>query len=201
MPTQPASRVGRRPGRQDTRGQILAAARASFAARGFAGSSMRLIAAEAGVDAALIHHYFASKQQLFLATIELPLPIDELVQGLADSGVDGLGRRVITAILAVWDSDLQPSLVAAVRGILAEPQITRTAAEFLSAEIVDRLLSGLDLPAAETERRGALVASQILGVLVGRYVLCLPPLVAQTSEELAAAIGPTLQRYLEGATE
>ena len=78
--------------------------------------------------------------------------------------------------------------------------MTRVAAEFLSLEVVGRLLSGLDLPAAEAERRGALVASQMLGVLVGRYVMCLPPLVAQTSADLAAAIGPTLQRYLEGET-
>lgn len=200
QPTQPAGRVGRRPGRQDTRGQILAAARGSFAARGFAGSSMRSIAAEAGVDAALIHHYFDSKQQLFLATVELPLPVAELVQALADSGVDGLGQRLITTILAVWDSELQPSLVAALRGVLAEPEMTRVAGEFVSVEVVGRLLSGLDLTAVEAERRGALVASQILGVLVGRYVMCLAPLVAQTSADLAAAIGPTLQRYLEGET-
>jgi AcrR family transcriptional regulator len=198
MSTQPVSRAGRRPGRQDTRGQILAAARHSFAERGFGGSSMRAIAADAGVDAALIHHYFDSKQQLFLATVELPVPIDELVQSLADRGVDGLGTRTITTILSIWDSELQASLVAAIRAVLAQPEMTAAVGEFLSLEVIGRLLSGLGLPPAEAKRRSALVSSQILGVLVGRYVLKLEPLVAQSSADLVAAIGPTLQRYLEG---
>jgi len=200
MPTQPVGRAGRRPGRQDTRGQILAAARHSFADRGFAGSSMRAIAADAGVDAALIHHYFDSKQRLFLATVELPLPLDEMVQVLADSGLDGLGPRIITTILAAWDSELQPSLVAALRGALAEPDMTRVVGEFLSLEVIGRLITVLELPEAEAQRRSALVSSQLLGIVVGRYVMKLPALVAQPSTELVAAIGPTLQRYLEGDT-
>ena len=198
MPGEPAGRVGRRPGRRDTRGEILAAARQGFARSGFAATSMRMIAADAGVDPALIHHYFANKQQLFLATIELPLPLDELLPQLAAGGLDGLGHRLIGTILNVWDSDLQPGLVAALRGVLAEPELSRATSEFLSMEVIDRLLGGQGLTPAEVQRRSALVAAHILGVVVGRYVMLLPALVAQDSADLVAAIGPTLQRYLDG---
>jgi AcrR family transcriptional regulator len=192
------AKSGRRPGNQDTRGEILTAARHAFAARGFAGASVRGIAAEAGVDAALVHHYFDTKEQLFLATIELPLPLGEVVEGLTAGGTEGLGERIITTLLTVWDSDLQPSLVAALRTGLAEPGMTRSLSEFVTLEVIGKLLSNLDLPEKEATLRTGLVASQLAGVIIGRYVLRLPALTEQSPETLAAAIGPTLQRYLSG---
>jgi AcrR family transcriptional regulator len=192
------AKSGRRPGNQDTRGEILTAARHAFAARGFAGASVRGIAAEAGVDAALVHHYFDTKEQLFLATIELPLPLGEVVERLTAGGTEGLGERIITTLLTVWDSDLQPSLVAALRTGLAEPGMTRSLSEFVTLEVIGKLLSNLDLPEEEATLRTGLVASQLAGVIIGRYVLRLPALTEQSPETLAAAIGPTLQRYLSG---
>ena len=192
------SKAGRRPGNQDTRGKILDAARDAFATKGFAGTSMRAIAAEAGVDAALIHHYFDSKQQLFLATVQIPVPVGDIAQHVAAEGIDGLGERLIRTILRIWDSDLQPSLVAAIRTSLTDPSMLRSLGEFLTLEVIGRILETLELPEKEAERRAALTASQVLGVVVGRYVLQLPPLVAQSSESLVAAVGPTLQRYLQG---
>ncbi len=95
MRAEPAPRLGRRPGNQDTRGAILAAAREAFAARGFAGASVRAIAADAGVDPALIHHYFDSKQQLFLATVQLPLELPQLIERVTAGGMVGLGERLV----------------------------------------------------------------------------------------------------------
>lgn len=189
---------GRRPGNQDTRGDILIAARHAFAARGFAGASVRGIAAEAGVDAALVHHYFETKEQLFLATVNIPIVLTDLLDQVTATGLDGLGDRLIRAILAVWDSDLQPSLVAAVRTALTDPNLTRSISEFLTLEVISRILRAVDLPEDEATRRAGLVASQVLGVLMGRYVLRLPPLVIQSSDDVARAVGPTLQRYLSG---
>jgi AcrR family transcriptional regulator len=191
-------KVGRRPGNQDTRGQIIAAARHAFAAKGFAGASMRGIAAEAGVDAALIHHYFDNKQQLFLATVALPLGLpDVLEQVTAGDRVD-LGERVVRTVLGVWDSELQPSLVAAIRTALTDPALTRSVGEFLTLEVVGRVLRQDDLPPEEANRRAGLVASQILGLVIGRYVLRLPVLVDRQTEDLVAEIGPTVQRYVDG---
>ena len=192
------SAKGRRPGNRDTRGEILTAARHTFAAKGFAGASVRGIAAEAGVDAALVHHYFATKERLFLATVDIPIVLTDLIDHVTASGLDGLGDRIIRTILSVWDSELQPSLVGAVRTALTDPGLTRTISEFLTLEVIGRILRTVQVPEPEASRRAGLVASQVLGVIIGRYVLKLPPLAAQSSDHLAAAIGPTLQHYLTG---
>ena len=197
-PHRASRKSGRRPGNQDTRGAILAAAREAFAAKGFAGASIRSIAAGAGVDAALVHHYFETKQQLFLATVAVPVPFGELVQELADGDVDVLGERLAGRILAIWDSDAQPALIGAVRTALTQPDMSRSVTEFLSLEVIGRIVGALDLPAAEAHRRGGLVASQIVGLIVGRYVLRLPVLAASSSADLARTVGATLQHYLTG---
>ena len=198
MVNQREPRVGRRPGNQDTRGQIITAARHAFAAKGFAGASMRAIAAEAGVDAALIHHYFENKQQLFLATVALPLDMPQKLENIAVGDRDGMGERLVRTVLGVWDSDLQPSLVAAVRTTLTDPALTKSVGEFLALEIIGHLLHRDDLPAEEANRRAGLAASQILGLVMGRYVLQLPFLVGRRTEDLVIEVGPTVQRYLEG---
>jgi AcrR family transcriptional regulator len=191
-------KVGRRPGNQDTHGQIIAAARHAFAAKGFAGASMRGIAAEAGVDAALIHHYFENKQQLFLATVALPLGLPDVLEQVAAGDRVDLGERVVRTVLGVWDSELQPSLVAAIRTALTDPALTRSVGEFLTLEVVGRVLRQDDLPPEEANRRAGLVASQVLGLVIGRYVLRLPVLVDRRTADLVAEIGPTVQRYVDG---
>jgi AcrR family transcriptional regulator len=191
-------RVGRRPGNQDTRGQIITAARQAFAAKGFAGASMRGIAAEAGVDAALIHHYFENKQQLFLATVTLPLEMLQKLEEVAAGGLDGIGERLVRIVLGVWDSDLQPSLIAAIRTTVTDPSLTRSVGEFLALEIIGHVLRRDDLPPEEANRRAGLAASQMLGLVIGRYVLQLPLLVSRRSDDLVIEVGPTVQRYLDG---
>lgn len=198
MTAQREPKVGRRPGNQDTRGQIITAARHAFAAKGFAGTSMRGIAADAGVDAALIHHYFDSKQQLFLATIAMPLEVLGFVEQVAAGNRSDLGERLVRTVLGVWDSELQPSLVAAIRTALTDPVLTRSVAEFFTLEVIGHVLRRDDLPPEEANRRAGLVASQILGLLLGRYVLRLPVLVNRESADLVAEIGPTVQRYIDG---
>lgn len=200
MAAQREPKIGRRPGNQDTRGQIITAARHAFAAKGFAGASMRAIAAEAGVDAALIHHYFENKQQLFLATIALPLGLPRMLETVAAGDRSGLGERLVRTVLGVWDSELQPSLVVAIRTALTDPGLTRSVGEFLTLEVIGHALPHDDLPAEEADRRAGLVASQILGLVIGRYVLRLPVLANRQTEDLIAEVGPTVQRYVDGRT-
>src|SRR5919204_863212 len=96
-------RRGRRPGAPDTRATILEAARASFAESGFAGTTIRRVASAAGVDAALVHHYFGTKDDLFLAAMELPVdPRQALAPALAD-GAEGAGERLLRVFLTLWD--------------------------------------------------------------------------------------------------
>lgn len=195
--TNPA-RSGRRPGNPDTRQQILESAREVFAGNGFAKASIRRIAAGAGVDPALVHHYFGSKDELFLATVQVPMNPRAVVEQLIADGPDGLGPRMIGAILQVWESPAGASLIAAVRTAIGDPASTRALGQFVAAEIVARLLRSLHCPADETDRRAALVISQVLGIVVGRYVLGVEALTRLSIEEIVASVGPTVQTYLTG---
>ena len=189
-------RSGRRPGNPDTRRQILEAAREVFATNGFAKASIRKIAAGAGVDPALVHHYFGSKDELFLATVQVPVNPRAVVEQLVAGGPDGLGERMISTILQVWESPAGASLIAAIRTAIGDPGTTRALGQFITAEIVARMLRSLDCPPAEADLRGALVVSQVLGVVVGRYVLGVEALTRLTTAEIVASVGPTLQTYL-----
>jgi hypothetical protein len=111
-----------------------------------------------------------------------------------------LGKRLVQTVLGVWDSELQPSLVAAIRTALTDPGLTRSVGEFLTLEVIGRVLRQDDLPPEEVNRRAGLVASQVLGLVIGRYVLRLPALVNRQTDDLIAEIGPTVQRYVDGRT-
>ena len=147
---------------------------------------------------ALIHHYFHSKEELFLASMQIPVPIHELVAPLVAEGTDGLGERLVRTMLAIWESDLQASLVASLRTAVAEPATTRSMQEFLTVEVLGQVLKTMPYPETEANRRLGLVASQLGGLMMGRYILKLPALVELSVEELTAAVAPTLQRYIDG---
>lgn len=192
------TRTGRRPGNQDTRQVILDTARITFAEIGFTAASVRKIAAAAGVDAALVHHYFGSKEKLFLATVEIPIDLPTMIGRVAAEGIDGLGTRLITTILGVWESPAGPGVGAALRSALADPARARMIREFVVPQIVGPLFGPLDLSQRETELRAGLVVSQVLGVITGRYLLAVEPLASLPADELAANVGATLQRYFNG---
>ena len=114
-----STRRGRRPGSPDTRATILAEARALFAANGYAGTSVRAVATSAGVDAALVHHYFGTKDDLFLAALELPVDPRRLVAPVVAGGPDGAAERFLGVFLAAWDDpDVRPALLAVARGVM-----------------------------------------------------------------------------------
>jgi hypothetical protein len=124
-----------------------------------------------------------------------------LVAPLAASGIDGLGERLVRTMLAIWESDLQASLVASLRTALDQPATTRAMQEFLTTEVLGQVLQTLPYPEGEANRRLGLVASQLGGLMIGRYVLRLPTLIDMSVEELAVAVAPTLQRYIDGPVD
>lgn len=188
---------GRRPGTPDTRGEILAAARTSFAARGYAATTIREVAATARVDPSLVHHYFGSKDDLFLAALEVPIDPRRVLAGVFANGLDGAGERLLRAVLAVWaDPERRKPVEALVRSALAPHEGPSLLEEGFLRMILVPL--GEHLPRGEAERRGALVASQMLGLLLGRYVVRLTPLATASEDELVAWVAPVLQRYLTG---
>ena len=192
------AKTGRRPGNPDTRQVILDAARTTFAELGFAGASMRRIAAAAGVDPALVHHYFGTKDKLFLATVEIPVDLPTLLRSISEQGTDGLGVRLVTTMVSVWESPAGAGLPAALRAALADPARARMFREFLVPRIVGPLIGPLGLPADEVELRTGLLMTQILGVITGRYLLAVEPLASLPANKLAANVGATIQRYLTG---
>ncbi|WP_181407580.1 TetR/AcrR family transcriptional regulator [Nocardioides sambongensis] len=192
---------GRRPGSPDTRALILDAARERFAAGGFAGTTVRAVAAHAGVDPALVHHYFGSKDELFVASLALPIdPRAVLAERLAalpaEAGSESPGARLLQAILSVWDDPaLQAGLVAAVRRFLEPGGETLVRAGFVPVVLVPLgELLGVQEPAV----RMPLVATQVFGLLIGRYLVALEPVASMPAEEVVATFAPVLDRCLLG---
>ncbi len=187
---------GRRPGAPDTRAQVLDAARTSFAEKGFRATTIRAVAATAGVDPALVHHYFGPKDQLFLAALEMPVDPRELLAPVVQLGPDGAGERLLRTFLSVWDDpEIQVQLLAVVRSVLNEDGGQLLKDGFIPV-VVGPVLSRL--VADQPEVRVPLVVSQVVGLIVSRYVLALPPMALMPSEDVVARMGPVLQHYLTG---
>lgn len=191
-------RTGRRPGNPGTRERILDAARRGFAETGFDRTSIRSIAAAADVDAALVHHYFGTKRALFLAAIAIPADPKVVLAGVVDGPVDELGERFLRAVLGVWESPHRGALLAAYRAALSGDSVG-VVRSFLTDIVLDEIGHRVDAPAGSAPIRTALVASQLAGLLISRYLLELDPLATLDTDEVVALLAPTLQRYLTGA--
>jgi len=194
----PGRRPGRRPGRQNTRDAILAAARQAFAERGYDGASIRSIATAAGVDPALVHHYFGTKDELFAATVNFPMNPAEFVPRVLAGGAEGAGERLVRAFVSTWDSPVGAAGVALLRSAVSSQLAARLLREFLTTQILRRVTAMLGIDPAEAPLRAALVASQLSGLALMRYVLKVEPLASAPPEVVVAAVAPTVQRYLTG---
>ena len=187
---------GRRPGAPDTRAQILDSARALFAARGFGSTSVRAIAADAGVDPSLVHHYFGSKDDLFVAALELPVDPRVVLRPVLQGGLDGAGERLLRVFLSVWDDETaRLPLLGLVRAVV-DPQGQQLVRDGLLGIVLGPIGAVFDLD--EPQRRVALVASQMIGLVMLRYVVEAEPLASMDNELVVATYAPTLQRYLSG---
>jgi AcrR family transcriptional regulator len=196
-PQDAARRRGPRRDLDDPRGAVLEAARARFAAHGYAGTKLRDVAADADVDVALVSYFFGSKDGLFAAAMSLPVSPAQLVEELLRDGTDGLGERLLRTFLRLWDDAGNGSpMVALVRSAATHDQAAGLLRGFVEREILGRLARAIDTPAPEL--RAALVGSQVVGVIMARYVVRVEPIASCDAEALVAAIGPTLQRYLTG---
>jgi AcrR family transcriptional regulator len=175
----------------------VAAARTVFAVKGYEAATMRGIARAAGVDPRLVHHYFAGKEDVFVEAMQFPLRPTQVIGPLVEQGLDGLGERVVRAFFGVWDGPEQRErVVALLRSAASSPEGARLLREFVTREIVGRVVSGVTGPDAEL--RVELVAAQLIGVAVVRYVVQVEPLASAPVERLVELLGPTVQRYLDG---
>ncbi|MFC7671434.1 TetR family transcriptional regulator [Mycolicibacterium sp. GCM10028919] len=190
-------RPGRPRGRSDTRERILLNARELFARNGFDRTSVRSIAGAAGVDGALVHHYFGTKQQLFAAAIHIPIDPMQVLGPMRETPVAELGWKLPSLLLPLWDSELGSGFIATLRSLLAGEDVSLVRSflqEVISVEVGRRV----DDPPGSGRVRVQFVASQLVGVVMARYILELEPFASLPVEQIAETIAPNLQHYLTG---
>ena len=207
-PRQSRRRAGRRAGESRTREAILDAARRSFADHGYDGATIRGIAAAAGVNPALVHHFYGTKERLFAAAMRLPVLPSEIMAGafaaardrLGDDFQAHLGEVVVAAMLRAWDvAEIRAAFLGLLRTAATTDQGLAMLREFVTSTILASLVRAAGLgDDAEGRYRAALVASQVVGLGFTRYLLGLEPVASARTEDLVAAIGPAVQRYLTG---
>jgi AcrR family transcriptional regulator len=190
-------RPGRPPGPSDTRDRILASARELFARNGIDKTSIRAIASAAGVDAALVHHYFGTKQQLFVAAVRIPIDPMLVIGPLRETPVDELGLTLPSLLLPLWDSEMGSGLIATLRSLLAGNEVGLIRS-FLQEVVAVEVGTRVDDPPGSGPIRVQFVASQLVGIVMARYILELEPFKSLPVQQVAETVAPNLQRYLTG---
>ena len=190
-------RPGRPAGSSDTRDRILTTARELFARNGIDRTSIRAVAAGARVDAALVHHYFGTKQQLFAAAIRIPIDPMTVLVPMREVPIEELGFKLPSVLLPIWDSELGAGLIATLRSLLAGPDVS-LARSFLQEIVTAELAPRVDNPPGTGMIRAQFFASQLMGVVMARYIVRVEPFASLPPEQIVATIGPNLQRYLTG---
>jgi AcrR family transcriptional regulator len=174
---------------------VLDAARTEFAAVGYEQASVRAIARTAGVDPALVHHYFGTKQQLFIAALDFPLDPQLLAEQVFGGDPDTIGERIARFVFTLWeDPQARDRLLATLRAAVGSDEIAELIRGFMVRELISMVAPRLKVP--NPHLRVELAMSQIIGLATARYVIAAPHLAAASVEELVALVAPTLQRYL-----
>lgn len=190
-------RRGRRAAGEDTRAALIAAAREVFVEKGYDGATVRAIAAKAGVDAAMVNHWFGGKEGLFAQSV-LQLPFDpaEILKRLLDGPVDQAGERIIRTFVTVWDATGGGTFAALIRSVTSQPEVANALKSFLVNAIFKNLLT--EIGAEQRELRATLCATQMVGLGIVRYVVRFEPLASTDLETVVKTIAPNMQRYLTG---
>ncbi|MGW7360142.1 TetR/AcrR family transcriptional regulator [Streptomyces sp. NPDC054802] len=192
----PARRAaGEGPGARE---RILQAARDEFAERGYDKTTMRGIARAAGVDAALVHHYFGTKDDVFAAAIEVSFEPATVVPQILGQGAAGIGERLARFFIGVWENPASRApLLAIIRSALTHEAAAKVLRGFVLRHLLERVAAELDVPAPRF--RAELAASHMVGIAILRYVIRVEPLASADPEEIIRIVAPTLQRYLTEA--
>ncbi|WP_422936136.1 TetR family transcriptional regulator [Sinomonas sp. P47F7] len=190
--------MARPPGASDRRAKIVATATRLFADDGYDGVSLRQIAREAGVDAALVHHYFAGKEDLFAASVALPIDPQVILDGVEGRDLAERGRFVAHAIVRLWEGPQRHALAAFFRATISSTSRSRLLADVVRRRILARVAEGLPGDDAERELRASMAATQVVGFMIARYIVKLEPLASLPAEEAERLLAPAIQRHLTG---
>jgi AcrR family transcriptional regulator len=193
-------RRGRRAAGEDTRAALIAAAREVFVEKGYDGATVRAIAAKAGVDAAMVNHWFGGKEGLFAQSVlQLPFDPSEILKRLLDGPVEQAGERIIRTFVTVWDATGGGTFAALIRSVTSQQEVANALKSFFVNAIFKNLLT--EIGAEQRELRATLCATQMVGLGIVRYVVRFEPLASTDLETVVKAIGPNLQRYLTGSLD
>lgn len=185
----------RRKGDGDARGAILKAAGTEFLANGYDGTSLRAVARRAGVDPALVHHYFDDKAALFMESLEAPVRPQDIVRRALAAPRDRIGETVVRAVLEALDTPTtRDRMRQLVRTALGHDFAARMLRQFVLREVLGRIAGTIDAPDAQF--RATLAASQIVGLMVVRAGLQAEPLASAPIDEVVARVGPVVQWHL-----
>jgi AcrR family transcriptional regulator len=187
-----ASARGRRPGPTETREAILAVAREMFADKGYDGTSLRAIARAAGVDPALVHHFFGTKEGVFVEAMRFPLdPAVVLARVLTVPG-DRMGEALARTFVDLWsDADRRAPVLAMLRSAMTNERVAALLREFMSSVLIARAGAVSGVPHLRIQA----AVGQMVGVMVLRYVVRLEPMASASDDELVELVAPTLQHY------
>lgn len=189
----PARGPGRRPGRTETRETILAAARELFAEKGYDGASLRAIARAAGVDPALVHHFFGTKEGVFIEAMRFPVDPAVLLPRIMAAPPERLGETMARTFLSVWrDPERRAPILAMLRSAMTNERAAVLLREFLGSALFARAGAATDVP----QLRLQAAAGQLIGMMILRYVLCVEPLASASEDEMVELVAPALQGYL-----
>ena len=171
-------------------------ARSLFGEHGYAGTTVRAVAAEAGVDPAMVFYFFDTKQGLFAAAVEIPAKVPLAIESVFQGSLDGIGERIIRTLLENLDTNDGDPLVLLARSAPTHDESAVLLREFIHQEIAGRLAGMLDAPDADL--RVGMVNVQILGLTVARHIVKLEPIASESIDELVARFGPLVQQCLTG---
>ncbi|MHC3472976.1 TetR/AcrR family transcriptional regulator [Streptomyces sp. 7R007] len=182
----------------DTRDRILAVARAEFSELGYDKTSVRGIAKAAGVDSALVHHYFGTKEQVFAAAIEVAFaPALHAPDAVADGPLEGVGERLTRFIFGVWENPTtRTPLLAILRSAVNNETAAGVFRRLVASQLLRRVAAQIDRPDAEL--RAELAAAQLVGAAMMRYVIKLEPLASADVEQIITRVAPVVQGHLTG---
>jgi AcrR family transcriptional regulator len=187
------ARVGRRPGASTSSADILAAARRLFAARGYQATTVRAIAAAAGVTPAMIHHFYGSKRQVFLAAIRMPLDPVQVLAGLRTGPPEEFPERFVRTFVAAWAApETGPALRSMVRSAIADDEQAAALRAFASSELLPPTAAALGL----ADDRLAAALSIMIGQAVARSIIRIDQLAALSDEEVVARYVPAVRAAL-----
>jgi AcrR family transcriptional regulator len=190
-------RTGRRPGESGARETILEAARSAFASVGYERATIRAIARGAGVDPALVHHYFGTKEDLFIAAMELPINPADAIRAILKEGLEGAGERIVRFFLSVWDAPTnQPALMSMLRAALTNDRAAKAFREFATGAVIGAVAE--TVRGRDARLRASLIGSHMLGLAFLRYGGRLQPLASASPDRIVSLVAPRIQSYLDG---